>query len=171
MIFILAGALLIGVSAAALVALPFRLMRKPIPKGILPIAGGVALVSFVLWNDYSWFDRTRSELPERVVVLDEARYSGAIQPWTLAFPRVNAFVAMDPNNARRNEGLPGIVMVDVYYLRRYAPTLTSAHLVDCNERRSANMPNEPDFAEDGMPLNLEWRDGTVDTALVEALCA
>ena len=67
--------------------------------------------------------------------------------------------------------LPGIVMVDVYYLRRYAPTLTSAHLVDCNERRSASMPNEPDFAEDGMPLNLEWRDGTVDTALVEALCA
>ncbi len=171
MLFILAGALLIGVSAAALVALPFRLMRKPIPKGILPIAGGVALVSFVLWNDYSWFDRTRGELPERVVVLDEARYSGAIQPWTLAFPRVNAFVAMDPETARRNENLPGIVMTDVYYLRRYAPTLTSAHLVDCNERRSAVMANEPDFDEGGMPRDLEWRDGPIDQALIANLCA
>lgn len=171
MIFILIGALLVGITAAAFAALPFRLAKKPVPRGVLPIAGGIALLTFVLWNDYSWFARTRDALPERIVVLNSDRYSGLWQPWTYLYPRVNGFTAVDPEAARRNPTLPGVAIAELYHVARYAPTGVSYRFVDCNEGRSALLPDEPAFDDSGMPRDAAWEEHGPDHPLIGAICA
>jgi hypothetical protein len=170
MFMILIGAILVGISAAAISMLPFRLMGRKTPKGLPPIAAGLSLVAFVLWNDYSWFDRTAGELPDRVAVVEKFGYSAAIQPWTLVWPRTNRFSAIDRATIRRNEALPGYAMAEVVFVQRYQPTLRTTQFFDCTGMRRADLVNDTRFSEDGMPENAVWVALDEDDAMLEIVC-
>ncbi|WP_099864139.1 hypothetical protein [Pararhizobium haloflavum] len=170
MIFILIGALLVAISAAALITLPFRLTRRKTPKGLPPLAAGIALVAFVVWNDYSWYGRTAGELPEQVAIVDSLDYQGPLQPWTYIVPRTNRFTAVDRSAIRRNEQLPGYAMFDLIFVQRYEPTLQTRQIVDCQGGRRADLTNETTYADDGMPQNVVWVSLEENDPLLEIVC-
>ena len=171
MFFILIGGLLVAVSAGALASLPYRLAKKPVPRGLMPIIGGISLLVFVLWNDYSWYSRTIAELPERVAVVETFTYSGALQPWTLIKPRINRFTAVDRASIQRNEALPGYVMADIIFVQRYQPTLQARQIFDCADTRRADLTDSTEFDERGMPQNVNLVDLEDDHPLIPIVCA
>jgi hypothetical protein len=170
MYLILIGAVLVAISAAAIFSLGFRLLGRPVPKGILPVVAGVALATFVVWNDYSWFDRTAAELPEQVVILDTYSYSGAWQPWTYLVPRINRFTALNRDAVRRNANLPGMVMADLLLVARYEPVRTATQMIDCAGARRADVTNSTRFGDDGMPENVAWIELEPAHPILQAVC-
>lgn len=170
MLFILLGGLLVALSAAAIVTIPFRLTGRKTPKPLLPLSAGLALVVFVIWNDYSWYSRTAGELPERVSVVNSFTYSGALQPWTLVLPRVNRFTAIDTASIRRNDDLPGHAMAEVLFVQRYQPTLSARQIFDCEGSRRADLTNATTFSDDGMPENAVWVQLDEDDRLLQTVC-
>lgn len=170
MVFILIGAVLIAICAAALAALPFRLRGRKVPRGVPPIAAGIALVVFVLWNDYSWYSRTVGALPDRVTVVESLTYTSPMQPWTYLWPRTNRFSAVDRASIRRNDSLPDFVMTDVLFVQRYQPTLQASQIFDCAAGRRADLTDATQFDDRGMPQNAAWVDLEPDFPLLDIVC-
>lgn len=171
MLMTLLGALVLAVAVAGMVSLAFRLARRPVPRGTLPLAAGLALVSFMAWNDYSWFSRTAAELPDDVVVAKTYTFRNFIQPWTMIVPRINRFAAVDLGSIRRNEAAPGVVLVNVYLAARYSPALTTTQFYDCNEGRRADATDSLEFGSDGLPVNADWVALEDDDSFLATVCA
>lgn len=170
MIFILIGGFLVALSAAALAALPFRLARRPVPRSVPVLAGGLALFAFVIWNDYSWYQRTRAELPERVSVISTLTYSDPVQPWTLVVPRVDRFTAIDRASIRRNADLPDFAIAEVLFVQRYQPTLRARQIFDCARMRRADLTDRTQFGDDGMPQDVVWVELDENDPMIVTVC-
>ena len=54
-----------GLGAAGLMMV-LGLIWKPMPRWLIPAMGGLAMIGFTIWSEYSWGDRTAGNLPEGV---------------------------------------------------------------------------------------------------------
>lgn len=130
------GLVAVGIGAAALVYAVMHVARKlgrPLPRVVLPASIGAAMLVFAAWNEYSWSDRVIAQLPPRVVVLEEISVREAWRPWTLAFPVVTRFVALDRGAMRQGEG--GLRSGRILFVERWHPTQTLTLEVDCGDGR------------------------------------
>ncbi|MFI0397017.1 hypothetical protein [Paracoccus jiaweipingae] len=130
------GLLAVGIGAAALVYAAMHAARKagrPLPRILLPLAIGGAMLGFAVWNEYTWFDRVRAQLPDRVVVLDQGVARQAWRPWTLAFPVVARFTALD--RAALVRGTGAMRSGQILFVERWQPTRAVTLEVDCDSGR------------------------------------
>ena len=155
-----------GFVAAGVVMMAPRLFGKRAPRHLPPLAAGLAMVSFMMWNEYSWFDRTASALPEDVKVAATYSESSVFQPWTMIAPRINRFAAVDLRQARRNPEFPDQVMAEVLLVSRFDDTATRMQVFDCGDARRADAPT----AEFDAGWNPEWVDVADDDPLLLAAC-
>ncbi|MEZ5933875.1 MAG: hypothetical protein R3F54_18380 [Alphaproteobacteria bacterium] len=170
MLFNLIGMVVAGVAAAGCVLLACRLVRKRPPKWLLPMVAGAAMLSFHLWNEYSWFDRVTRGLPERMQVAERYTYESLLQPWTLLVPRINRFTAVDRGSIRRNERAPGYVMADILLVKRLDPAVKLTQLYDCRQARRTDILSSTEVDERGLPVNASWIDTERDHAVFRAIC-
>ncbi len=161
MFFMLIATFAAGIVAAGIALAAPRLVGKRAPRHLPPVAAGVAMFAFMLWNEYSWFDRSVEALPEGVEVAASYPYSNALQPWTLIAPRVNRFAAVDVGGARRNADLPDQVMADVLLFSRFEEAVMLPQVFDCAATRRADAAVGP---------SLEWVDVDPDDPLLNAAC-
>jgi len=163
MIFILIAAIALGLGAAGLaMTLPRLVGRRP-PRWLGPVAGGAAMFAFMLWNEYTWFERTVANLPDRAVVAETYPYSSVVQPWTLVAPRVARFAAVLPQGRTDS----GMLRAEVVLAERFAGHRRLNVLFDCEARRRAPVPSggaSPD------PAALDWT-APPDDPLIAAACA
>lgn len=164
------GTVAIGFGAAGVVLLLRFVTRKALPRFALPAAAGLAMLGFTIWNEYSWFARTTAALPpEAVVTLSHAEPS-AFRPWTYLSPFVSRFAAVDRAGIRRNERVPGQVLVEILLFNRHGPTAKVPVLVDCGGHRRADIADGITFDADGAPTNAEWHEMKPDDPLIGAVC-
>ncbi|MEO0661118.1 MAG: hypothetical protein AAFZ87_06250, partial [Planctomycetota bacterium] len=57
-------------------ALPPASTARALPT---PVAAGLAMFAFTLWQEYTWFDRSTAVLPEGARVAETYDYASAIQ--------------------------------------------------------------------------------------------
>ncbi len=164
------GAIVLAVAIAGVVQLAYRLAGRKPPRGTLPLAAGVALIIFFIWNDYSWYKRTADELPESVKVARAYPSTSKLQPWTYVKPHVTRFAAVDTATLKRNDAQPGYVLADIFLVERYVPTIKTVQLYDCDGGRRTDILETTEMGEDGLPANAQWYDLDADDAFRPLIC-
>ena len=170
MIWNLIGTLVLGVAAAAVTLVLFRVLGRPAPRWLLPAAAGVAMLGFHIWTDYSWFRRTTAELPGHVVVAESYASSNPLQPWTLVVPRIDRFSAVDTRRIRHHPDVPDMAMAVVYLVARWNPTIEANQLYDCATPRRADVGLDLQVDAEGRPVDPDWVTLPADDPVRLAVC-
>lgn len=167
MILILIASVALGLGAAGVVLGLARLSGGRLPRWAAPVAGGLAMFAFMLWNEYSWFDRAVAGLPGDAAVAETYPHSSWLQPWTLAVPRIARFAAVAPSGPAPE----GYRRADVLLVTRFEGIRVLPHLFDCATGRRALLPGGelPGGAE--RLAALDWTDPEGEAPLVRAACA
>lgn len=164
------GAIVLAVAIAGVVQLAYRVAGRKPPRGTLPLAAGLALVVFFIWNDYSWYQRTAGELPDEVKVARTYPSTSKLQPWTYIKPHVTRFSAVDTASLKRNDKAPGYVLADIFLIERYVPTIKTAQLYDCDGNRRTDIMEGTALGDDGLPDNAQWYDLEAGDAFKTLIC-
>lgn len=171
MIWTLIGTLMVGVGAASLVFVLLRALRRPVPGWLLPAAAGAAMLTFHIWSDYAWADRTIAELPDHVVVAGRHTSRSMLQPWTLLAPKVDRFSAVDLNEIRHRPEVEGMAMALVYLVTRWYPTVGTLQLYDCVIPRRADVGDSIAAGAGGSAVDPAWVPLEPDDPVRRVVCA
>ena len=170
MIWTLIGTLMVGVGAACVVFVAFRALRRPVPGWALPAAAGAGMLSFHIWSDYAWVDRTTGELPDHVVVVERYTSRSMLQPWTYLAPKADRFAAVDTTAIRHHPAVDDMAMATVHLVARWYPTVTTRQLYDCATPRRADIGADFAVDEDGRPVDPDWVALAPDDPIRRVVC-
>ncbi|WP_424967217.1 hypothetical protein [Dinoroseobacter sp. S375] len=160
----------IGFGVAGVVLLLNRISGGRLPRAMLPIAAGLAMIGFTVWSEYSWYDRTVSQLPEGVEILVVHEQQTFYQPWSYVKPFVSRFLAVDLARAMRNDTQPDQVIVPLVSMERWQFGSEVPVAVDCVGSRRADLADGIEFDEVGALVDADWITVEADDPLLEAVC-
>lgn len=158
MFFELIATFTVGLGVGGILLLVNKATRGSVPRWAVPAAAGLAMISFTIWSEYSWYGRTADGLPDGVEVAWSNEETVFYRPWTYAFPNTTRFLAVDTATARTNPDQPGQRMVDLYLMGRWSPNRRVTVLMDCQDRRRADLRDGASFAADGGLSDARWID-------------
>ena len=165
--------LAVGVLAACVVFIIGRFLRRkgrPLPRWIMPFAIGISVITYSVWNEYTWFSRMQTALPAHIVVVGKGERSMPWAPWTYLAPVVSRFVAADTGGITRSEMRPELVRVQVFLVERWQATRTAMVAFDCNKSLRADLSATARLSADGTLTGTQWQPAQNDTALLEVAC-
>lgn len=169
MLIVLIASVAIGLGAAGLVLTLPKLTGRSLPRWAAPAAGGIAMFSFMLWNEYSWYERAVASLPEGSEVAEAYPYSSIFQPWTLAVPRVARFAAVGPATTIEGTDLD-LSIATVLLIERLEPAQNVLQLFDCAGGRRADLPEPAEGEALRLPAEPRWVEAGQDDPLIRAAC-
>lgn len=167
MVFILIATVAIGLGAAGLMLALTRLSGGRAPRWAAPVAAGLAMVAFMLWNEYTWYDRARESLPQGAVVAETYPYSSVFQPWTLVVPRVARFAVV---GVPSQVGDSGLTVASVILIERLEPPQSVLQLFDCAGARRALLAGPGEGGPLALPDDPPWVEAGADDPLIRAAC-
>ena len=170
MIFELIAVIVAGVAGFGAAALVNRVVGGRLPRWLMPVAAGGAMLAVAISNEYSWYPRTAMTLPERLEVAYTVENRSFFRPWTYAVPFVDRFLAVDRSTLQTHEGAPGHRMVDIYAFRRWTAPQKMGVVFDCPGGRSAPVGSAATFAADGTIGGLVWDDVGADDPVLRTAC-
>lgn len=159
----LIGVIVAGIAGAGVMMAIVRLTRGRLPKWIIPVAAGAAMLGTTISNEYSWFSRTSANLPEGLAVVQTVESKAIYRPWTYLVPYVSRFIALDASSMRTNSDQADLKMADLYFFGRWAPVQSVQVMVNCVTGQRA----DPALGDDSPPV---WRDVASDDPIVLGVC-
>lgn len=153
-----------GAGAAGVVLVLNMVTKGRLPRWVMPVAAGAAMIGVAIANEVSWGSRTIAALPEGVVVVEEIRETAWYRPWSYIVPPTVRIVALDTRSIRVNPGASEVVLVDLYLFARWRPSARIPQLVDCLAGARAGV-TEASLAD---PSNADWRPA--GDSLTEQAC-
>lgn len=166
----LIGTVFAGFAFAGIVMVLNKLTGGRLPKWAAPVAAGVGMIAMTISSEYSWYDRTRGQLPDGLAIVEEIESRAIYRPWTYAVPFVDRFAAIDTVSVRTNESVPDQRLVDLYFFGRWAPVSKLPIAVNCAENSRANLVDGAEFATDGSLTNATWFKAETGDPIIEATC-
>lgn len=166
----LVATLVAGVAAAGLVLALGKLTGGRLPRWVMPVAAGAAMIAMAIYNEYGWYPRTEANLPDGLEIVETVENRVWYRPWTYAAPYVERFVAVDRLSVQTHEAVPEHRLADVYLFGRWAPVHRLPVLADCAGWRRAALTDGFAFEDDGSVTGADWADVPEDDAIVTALC-
>ena len=166
----LVATLIVGISAGGFTWLAFRAKRRRAPRFLIPLLTGGAMLSYAIWNEYSWAWRATDALPAGFEVIDRIPQSSTWQPWTYLVPRVSRLIMLDRAQLRRNERYPGYVLAEFVLLERLMPARRVIMLVDCENARRLDVTDGDHALEQGVPPDANWAVLRRDSSLFRQVC-
>ncbi|MCA1776169.1 MAG: hypothetical protein R6V30_05985 [Paracoccaceae bacterium] len=163
MFFELIAVIVAGIAGAGAMMLVARMAGGRLPKWLIPVAAGVAMLGTTISTEYSWFSRTSLALPAGLEVVQTAENTAFFRPWTLVVPYTDRFVALDTGNVRANRNDAALFMADIYFFRRWGAVQSVELMVNCE----TGMRADPGLGDGGAPV---WRDALPDDPIVTQLC-
>lgn len=154
-----------GIGAAG-AALLLGLIWKSMPRWLIPAFGGLAMICFTIWSEYSWGDRTTEALPDGVEVVETRADTYPWKPWTYAYPQVTRVLAVDTQGAQSKVDAPGVWLVDLFLFARWRATATIPQLIDCTSASRADV-SDVALAD---PATAEWQPLGNQDPLITAVC-
>lgn len=160
----------IGFGAAGLILMINALTGRRLPKALLPIGAGAAMIGFTIWSEYAWYPRTAEQLPDGIEIVSVNESQAFYRPWTYISPFIDRFAAVDLETAKTNPDAPGQVLVMQYIMGRWAPGARFPVVVDCAESRRAVLADGMEFDDAGAVVNADWVSVEADDPVLEAVC-
>lgn len=160
-----------GICAAGFVLLFYRARGRKSPRYLIPLAAGLAMLAYNIWDEYSWASRTIAALPKHIEVVETFSGSAVWKPWTYLVPQIERFTSVDRSKLRRNDELPGYVLAEIILVARRSPTAVTQQLYDCRKARRTDVMQSEGFDEKGLPLNQDWVALEPDNLLFKAICS
>ncbi|WP_413205603.1 hypothetical protein [Rhodospirillum sp. A1_3_36] len=171
MLFDLIVVACVGLAAAGLLMLVFRITGRKAPKTLLLVTVGVTVILFNSWNRYTWADRIAAALPKDVAVIQRIPSESPFEPWTYIFPQDSGLVIFDKPETRTNPDYPQKVWVQLLLIGRDEPEpLKLQRIVDCASKSWASVGEGNTLGEDGLPPARAWNKGGQPAYLFDAVC-
>ncbi len=170
MFFELIATLFVGLGTAGLVMLARKVSRGRLPRWLTPSLAGVAMIGFVIWSEYTWYDRTQATLPDGVSVAWKNEERQVYRPWTYLAPMTDRFIALDLATMRTHPDLPGQRMLDLYLMGRWAPIRQVRVVMDCDRNLRADLAEDARISDSGAIENASWVAMAADDPVLQAAC-
>lgn len=171
MFFELIGVIVAGAAVALIVWAITRTLKGRLPKWLIPASAGVAMLIATVSMEYGWFARTSATMPAGLVVAETIEAPSPLRPWTLVWPYVSRFVAVDRASLRTHDGQPDQRIMDLVFYGRWARTAKVPMLFDCAGLRWADIADGVDFAADGAVTGAAWLSVAADDPVLTTACA
>ncbi|MDJ0820827.1 MAG: hypothetical protein QNJ09_03320 [Paracoccaceae bacterium] len=152
-----------GFAGAGVMMLLSKLTGGNLPRWMVPVGAGIAMLGTAISSEYSWYDRTAQALPEGFVVAQSVESRALWRPWTFAVPMIDRFVAVDQGNLRPNDQTDGLYLADLYFFGRWRPVQSVEVMVDCPGGRRA----DPALGDGSPPI---WRDVGAEDPILKSVC-
>ncbi len=160
----------IGVALAGTYVAVNRMTGRRLPRWLLPASLGFAMITFAVWNEYTWFSRVTAALPESVEVVLPVKESSFWRPWSYAVPMVTRFIAVDQAAVQKSEESPGLVRTDAILVQRWMATQRVPVAFDCTGTRRADLAGGAQLAADGTLTGGAWIELPADDPFMLAAC-
>lgn len=151
-----------GAGVAGLVLIVGRLTGwisgQRLPRWVLPATIGLAMLSFSLWNEYSWYGRVQAALPAGLTVVTPLAETSPMRPWTYAWPLVTRFVALDQAGISHSAERPELVRTQALFVQRWQPSRSLSVAFDCGAGRRAELGPGASLAADGQLSGTRWQE-------------
>lgn len=171
MFFELIGTIVAGVAAGLIVWALNRTLGGRLPKWLVPVAAGAAMLLATISSEYTWFARAEANMPTGFVVADAVEEQAFYRPWTYARPYVSRFVAVDQATMRTHPDHPDQRIVDLVFYGRWARTALVPVLFDCAGNRRADIADGVEFGADGGVENATWLPLPDSDPVLRVACA
>jgi len=159
-----------GISAAGGVMLLNKVLRGRLPRWLVPVVAGLAMLTATISSEYGWYDRTSAQMPDGFKVAKTVENRAIYRPWTYAFPYVSRFMAVDTLSIRENDAFEGQYMVDVAFFGRWSAVQLLPVLIDCANNRHAQLGGGVTFGENGEVKDAKWTPLTQEEGLYQIIC-
>ncbi len=153
-----------GLAGAGAMMLLAHMSGGRLPKWLVPVGAGAAMLAAAISSEYGWYDRTANALPEGLEVAQTRPSKALWRPWTYAIPMIDGFVAVDRANLRPNSQRDDLFMADLYFYGRWKPVQAVEVIVDCAQGRRA----DPALGDGSPPV---WRDVGQNDPVVKTVCS
>lgn len=165
------GAIVGGISLAALLLVASKIFRLKLPGWAYPAAAGAGMLLLTIHIEYSWFGQVQDGLPEEIEIVETFNETVFYQPWTYVVPRVNRFIAIDHGTARLNPNVENMVLINTLLMERLTPALIATQFINCTQGSRMLTSESMALGEDGMPLDDDWVTVGLDDPLISAVCS
>lgn len=146
MIWHLLAVFISGLSFGGIAYMLRKLSRERLPKWLIPVFAGTAMIGYLAYYDYTWYDFKRSQLPAEAVVIEEHRGTSFFKPWSYLSAAVNAFTAYDGKYTLQDLGGERVVEYIAYEFSK-DPTErmhTRIHILNCSRLERVSIdPDNP----------------------------
>jgi hypothetical protein len=159
----LIGVIFAGLAGAGVMMIVSRLSGNRLPRWIIPVAAGAAMLGATISSEYSWYSRTSGNMPEGLEVVQTVEGTAIYRPWTYVFPYINRYVAIDQDNVRANTDDPNLFLADLYFFGRWSTVQSVEVMVNCATGQRA----DPALGDESPPV---WRDVPADDPIVTGVC-
>ena len=157
-----------GFATAGVVLLINLVTRgRLLPRWVMPVAAGGAMIAYAVWSEYTWAERTIAALPEGLSVVQTIEEKKAWKPWTYLAPQVTRLVAADTGTARKNPEAPGTQLVDLYFFGRWQAVNKVPQLIDCAAMARADVTD----AALADPAAASWITLEASDPLIRTVCS
>ncbi|WP_116599430.1 hypothetical protein [Primorskyibacter marinus] len=154
-----------GIAGAGIMMLLNRITGNRLPRWLVPVAAGAAMLTMTISSEYAWYGRTTQNMPDRLEVIETVESRAAYRPWTYVVPYINRFIALDRAGVQANAEQPQMRLADLLFYGRWKPTTAVQIMVDCDRNARA------DPGESGLETqNLRWREVGADDPFVASIC-
>ncbi len=155
--------------AGAGLAMALRFSFKALPKWIVPLFAGGAMIAATISTEYTWYNNTSDSLPEGMEVIATREHSAWWQPWSFVRPYTDGFIALDTASARDHAELPDVQLVNLYVYGRWAAITEVPMAVNCVEAQQMTLIDLPDLSPEALE-SANWVALREDDPLNAALC-
>ena len=159
-----------GVAGAGLIILINKGLGGRLPKWLTPVVAGLAMLAATLSNEYGWYGRTTSTLPEGMAVVRKVEKKPGFRVWAYMWPYVDRFAAIDLHSVRTHTALPDQRIADLFFYGRWAAIRKVPVLADCRSLKRAQLTEGVSFADDGTVLGATWFQADADDPILTTLC-
>ncbi|MBX2829882.1 MAG: hypothetical protein KTR23_01685 [Rhodospirillales bacterium] len=163
---------IVGFASAGVVMLLFRLWGRKAPKYVVPFVAAIAMFGYMIWDEYSWFERYEARLPATITIVQTFADENPFAPWTLISAPINRFTAIDRDKLITNPENPDEKRVTTLLLKKGGETLALTHLVDCSQAKRGYITPDTELDGNGFPTKMdEWFDIGADDPFRAAVCS
>lgn len=160
----LVAVIVAGLGAGGIMLLLSRLVPGRLPRWLIPVAAGAAMLAASISLEYTWYPRTAGTLPDGLAVAESVQRAALWRPWTYLAPITDRFVAVDTASLQANRIEDQLWMADLYFYGRWQTVQAVEVMVDCATARRA----DPALGDGSPPV---WRDVGPDDPVVATVCA
>jgi hypothetical protein len=156
MLIELVGTVFAGLGGAGVVLWLRLLTSSRLPKWMIPVAAGVAMLAFQIVNEYNWYPSQLANLPDGVEVVSQVEVRSWWRPWTWMVPQTSRLIIADFAGAEQNQINPALHKVNLYALARRQSIVHMITVVHCESRARADYHTALDTPRPGDTLSSEW---------------